>query len=107
MRLATGTAILVSTTRLPSLAMLLLYHESRRTDGADVPLEKVVSKIAQKSEVRLYLPNHHERGKVSDTQVMLHIDSCVNDKTNEREQETQRNKGKPPSGPVTAKGEDQ
>jgi hypothetical protein len=39
-RLATGTAILVSTTRLPSLAMLLLYQASRRTEGADVPLEE-------------------------------------------------------------------
>jgi hypothetical protein len=35
--LATGTATLVSITRLFSLAMLLLYHVSNSTDGADVP----------------------------------------------------------------------
>jgi hypothetical protein len=37
MRFATGTPTEVSMTRRFSSAMLLLYHTSRMTEGADVP----------------------------------------------------------------------
>jgi hypothetical protein len=42
-KFANGTAILVNTTRRPSLAVLLLYQASRRTEGAEVPLDNLVS----------------------------------------------------------------
>lgn len=44
-RLATGTPTEVSITRRFSLAMLLLYHTSRITDGAEVP--QVIMKVAK------------------------------------------------------------
>jgi hypothetical protein len=42
-KLATGTAMLVKPTRRPSLAVLLLYQASNKTEGAEVPLNPTVS----------------------------------------------------------------
>lgn len=44
-RFASGTPILVSRTRRPSCAMLLLYQVLRRTEGAEVP--QVIMKVAK------------------------------------------------------------
>lgn len=83
-RLASGTPMDVRTTRRPSLAMLLLYHTSRSTEGAEVPLFKMSSGllVRRKREkvedgIEGHLPGHHEASEVCYVQLVFHVNTCV------------------------------
>lgn len=69
--------------------MLLLYHTSRRTEGADVPLN-IVSQVPDVGELEWYLPGHHESSEIRNVELPLHVNADVDDHAQEGEQEAQR-----------------
>lgn len=117
MRLAKGTPIEVRTTRRPSCAMLLLYHTSRRTEGADVPLATSAEARSLKDRATNnkikgekgvgYVPSHHKRSKVRDMQLTLDINPNIDNHAQEREQEAQGYERESPSRIITRKCQDE
>ena len=91
MRLARGTPKEVRTTRRPSWAMLLLYQTSRRTEGADVPLWRLLMELVRHTGLgvlrrtkakgrmlgEMHVPRHHEGGEIRYMQLGLHVDTHV------------------------------
>lgn len=81
--------------------MLLLYHTSRRTEGADVPLlerEGCASELVDGREGERKgggIPNHHKARKIRHLQSRLDINTHINNKPNKRKQKPRRSKRKP------------
>ena len=73
--------------------MLLLYHTSRSTDGAEVPLVKSLERGARnqgKGGKGGQLPGHHESSEIRDVELPFNVDTYIDDHAQKRKQEPER-----------------